>query len=169
MLHQSFKILEGFLSFPEKLTRKAIYLFPMAAVVLGLSSQTSAQPYAGVSWVDPLTPLISEPPAKLEVDPPLADHLTFGLLVLQYRTENLRILPVYGQAALKISPRIGHLHITVDGGPWRWIDASNQPIILNKLPPGHHRILIEMVDPTHQVIVGQTIKFIIPEKKEIKD
>ncbi|MBC7765880.1 MAG: hypothetical protein H7Y41_05285 [Hyphomonadaceae bacterium] len=114
-----------------------------------------------------MTPLTSEPPAKLVVDSPLPDQLALGRVVLQYRTENLRILPVYGPAALKVSPRVGHLHITVDDGPWRWIDASDQPIIINKLTPGPHHILIEMVDPTHQVIVGKTIKFIVPVQKGI--
>jgi Family of unknown function (DUF6130) len=33
---------------------------------------------------------------------------------------------VFGEAALKVSPRLGHLHITVDDLPWLWADASGQ-------------------------------------------
>ena len=41
-------------------------------------------------------PLASEPPANIIVDPPLPDALARGLVVIQYRTENLRIVPVFG-------------------------------------------------------------------------
>jgi hypothetical protein len=41
-------------------------------------------------------PLAGEPPAKIIVDPPLPDALARGLVVIQYRTENLRIQPVFG-------------------------------------------------------------------------
>ncbi|WP_424124234.1 DUF6130 family protein [Roseiarcus sp.] len=54
-------------------------------------------------------PLASEPPAKIVVDPPLPDALARGLVVIQYRTENLRIVPVFGPGALDVSPRIGKL------------------------------------------------------------
>ena len=162
------KMLEGFLFFQAKHAKIAMYLLSIAALALGITPQALSQPSAReVRGVDPLTPLTAEPPAKLVVDPPLPDQLAAGRVVVQYRTENLRILPIYGSAALKVSPRIGHLHITVDDGPWRWIDASNEPLVINKLPPGPHRILIEMVDPTHRVIMGKTISFIIPVQKEI--
>jgi hypothetical protein len=39
-----------------------------------------------------------------------------------------------------VSPRLGHLHITVDDGPYRWLDTSDEPIIVKKLLPGPHRI-----------------------------
>ena len=38
-------------------------------------------------------PLASEPPAKIIIDPPVPEALARGLVVIQYRTENLRILP----------------------------------------------------------------------------
>ena len=44
-------------------------------------------------------PLASEPPAKIVVDPPLPEPLARGLVVIQYRTENLRILPALGPGA----------------------------------------------------------------------
>ncbi|HEX8339638.1 MAG TPA: DUF6130 family protein [Tepidisphaeraceae bacterium] len=108
-------------------------------------------------------PLKTEPPAKLFVDAPVAEQLALGRVVVRYRTENLRILPVFGPAALDVSPRIGHLHVTVDGGPWRWVDASGQPLIINKLPPGRHKVLVELADPTHRVIAGETVEFEVPQ------
>jgi hypothetical protein len=54
------------------------------------------------------------------IDPPLADQLAHGRVVIQYRTENLHIVPVFGPAALAVSPRIGHIQVTVDDAPWRW-------------------------------------------------
>ena len=110
----------------------------------------------------PVIPLASQPPARLVVDSPLPESLASGRVVVRYRTENLRILPVFGPAALDVSPRIGHLHVTVDGGPWRWVDSSGEPLIINKLPPGPHKILVELVDPTHKVIDATTIYFVIP-------
>jgi hypothetical protein len=55
----------------------------------------------------------SEAPAKLIVDPPLPERLALGRVFIQYRTENLRVVPVFGKGALEVSPRIGHIHITV--------------------------------------------------------
>jgi hypothetical protein len=37
-----------------------------------------------------------------------------GRVFIQYRTENLRILPVFDATALQVSPRVGHLHDKVD-------------------------------------------------------
>jgi hypothetical protein len=54
------------------------------------------------------------------------------------------------------------MHITVDDGPWRWVDASGQPVIINKLSPGKHKVLLELVDPTHKLITGQTVNFEVP-------
>ena len=110
-------------------------------------------------------PLASEPPAKIIVDPPLPDALAGGLVVIQYRTENLRIQPVFGPGALDVSPRIGHLHLTVDDGPWHWVDASGEPLIIQSLAPGPHRVLIELADPTHRVIDQAIVNLVIPEKK----
>ena len=112
----------------------------------------------------PVVPLPAQAPARLIVDAPLADQLALGRVVVRYRTENLRIMPVFGQAATDLSPRVGHLHLTVDGGSWRWVDSSGEPIIINKLPPGPHEILIELADPTHKVITGTTVRFEVPQR-----
>ena len=45
-------------------------------------------------------------------------------MFIQYRTENLRVVPVFGKGALDVSPRIGHLHITVDDAPWHFVDSD---------------------------------------------
>ena len=110
-------------------------------------------------------PLASEPPAKIIVDPPLPDALARRLVVIQYRTENLGILPVFGPGALDVSPRIGHRYLTVDDGPWRWVDASGEPLIIQSLTPGPHRVLIELADPTHRVIDHAVVNLVVPEKK----
>ena len=84
--------------------------------------------------------------------------------MIQYRTENLRIVPVFGPGALDVSPRVGHLHVTVDDAPWHWVDASGEPLIIQGLPPGPHRILIQLADPTHRVIDHDSVELTIPER-----
>jgi hypothetical protein len=61
-------------------------------------------------------------------------------------------VPVFGPAALDVSPRIGHIHVTVDDAPWHWADASGETLIVQYLPKGPHRILIELVDANHQAL-----------------
>jgi hypothetical protein len=112
------------------------------------------------------TPLIAiehEAPAKLVVDPPLAEPLSHGKVYIQYRAENLRIVPVFGAAAVGVSPRIGHVHITVDDAPWHFVDASGETIIVVGLRPGPHEVQIELADPAHHVIDSVTVKFDIPK------
>jgi hypothetical protein len=106
----------------------------------------------------------SQEPARLIVAPPLPDALARGLVVIQYRAENLRIVPVYGPAALSDTPRIGHLHVTIDDAPWHWLDASNEPLIIQGRTPGPHRVPIELADPTHRVIDGKTVSLEIPQR-----
>jgi len=110
----------------------------------------------------PVIPLASQPPARLIVDAPLPEALARGYVVVRYRTENLRVLPVYGPSALGILPRIGHLHVTIDDLPWHWLDASGEPLSINGLPPGAHKLLIELEDPTHKLIERKTVSFAIP-------
>jgi hypothetical protein len=98
------------------------------------------------------------------IDPPVSEALARGLVVIQYRTENLRIVQVFGPGALDVSPRIGHLHVTVDDAPWPWVDASGEPLIIQGLSPGSHRVLIQLADPTHRVIDQGVVEFVISEK-----
>jgi hypothetical protein len=72
---------------------------------------------------------------------------------------------VFGAGASKVSPRVGHLHITVDDQSWWWADASdNNTIDIAGLPVGQHKVRVELVNANHQVISGQTkiISFNIP-------
>lgn len=110
----------------------------------------------------PLLAIENESPAKLIVDPPLPDPLALGRVFIQYRTENLRVLPVFGKGALEVSPRIGHIHITVDDLPWHFVDTSGETLILVGLEPGSHKVLIELADPTHKVITSETVTFTLP-------
>lgn len=110
----------------------------------------------------PLLVIENEAPPKLIVDPPLPEPLSQGRVFIQYRTENLRVLPVFGKGALDVSPRIGHIHITLDDAPWHFVDASGETIILVGLEPGLHKVLIELADPTHKVITSETVTFTVP-------
>jgi hypothetical protein len=110
-------------------------------------------------------PLDSEPAAKLVVYPPLAGPLARGVVIVQYRTENLRVIPVFGMGAVEVSPRVGHLHVTVDDRPGTWAHTSGDPIIVVGLTPGPHKMLIELADPNHKIIASQTISATVPELK----
>jgi len=107
--------------------------------------------------------IASEPPAKIVVDPPLAGPLSRGRVVIQYRTENLHIAPVFGPAAVAVSPRVGHIHVTVDDATWVWADASGEPVILNGLLPGPHRVLVQLQTANHQELDRGVVRFTIPE------
>src|SRR5262245_7026142 len=109
--------------------------------------------------------LPAEPsPAKLVVDAPLSDELSRGLVLFHYRTENVQILPVYGPAAAAVTPRIGHVRITVDDAPWHRSDATGQPVVVNGLPAGPHKIRIELVDANHQLLAQEVVKFEVPRR-----
>jgi hypothetical protein len=70
--------------------------------------------------------------------------------------ENLRILPLTGPAARNLSPRVGHLHITVDDLPWFWADfGQSNTIVLAGLPRGQHKVRIELVDAEGNVFTAQ--------------
>jgi hypothetical protein len=112
-----------------------------------------------------LVSIENEPPPKLIVDPPLAEPLSRGLVFIQYRTENLRVVPVFGKGALDVSPRIGHVHVTVDDLPWHFVDASGETIIVVGLNPGPHKVLVELADPTHKVIAKEIVAFTVPDHK----
>lgn len=84
--------------------------------------------------------------------------------MIQYRTENLRILPVFGSGALSVSPRVGHLHCFVDDATWPIVETSGETVVLVGLAPGPHKILFQLAEPTHKPIPGaaQTITFTVP-------
>jgi hypothetical protein len=137
-------------------------LIAMAVSAAVGATGASAQSAKDVVGPSPLVAIENEPAPKLIVDPPLAEPLSRGLVFIQYRTENLRVVPVFGKSALDVSPRIGHVHITVDDAPWHFVDASGQTIIVVGLKPGPHKVLVELADPTHHVINSQTVNFDVP-------
>ncbi len=140
-----------------------IVLMTVVAAGALLGTKISAQSAREIRGASPLVAIENEPPARLIVDPPLPKPLESGRVFIQYRTENLRVVPVFGKGALEVSPRIGHLHITVDDAPWHFVDASGETVILVGLPPGPHKVLFELADPAHRVITHELVKFTVPE------
>ena len=126
----------------------------------------SSQSAKDVRGATPYIEIANEPPPKLIVDPPLPDLLDHGVVWIQWRAENVHIAPVFGKGALNVSPRLGHLHVHVDDLPWWWADPSNvNTIDLAGMPPGPHKIRIELVNANHEVFPGQskTVTFTVPK------
>jgi len=150
-----------------KYTRsKGTSLLSVAAIVL-CAMTAVAQSAKDSCRPAPVIPLASgsEPPAKIVVDPPLAEPLASrGVAVIQYCAENLHLVPVFGPNALAVSPRVGHIHVRVDDASWVWADASGNPIILMGLLPGPHKVLIELEDANHHTLDKGMVTFVIPEK-----
>ena len=138
-------------------------LLAMTAISL-LTTSALAQSARDIRGPSSLLAIENEPPPRLIVDPPLPEPLSRDLVFIQYRTENLRVVPVFGQGALNVSPRIGHVHITVDDAPWHFVDASGETIIVVGLKPGPHKVLVELADPTHRVIDRQTVNVDVPQR-----
>jgi hypothetical protein len=110
-----------------------------------------------VRGATPYLEIKNEPAPKLIVDAPLPDLLDHGVVWIQWRAENVHIVPVFGKGALNVSPRVGHFHIHVDDLPWLWADASDlNTIDLAGMPPGPHKIQIDLVDANHDLFPGQS-------------
>ena len=110
----------------------------------------------------PLVAIEDEPPPQLIVDPPLPGPLAAGKVFIQYRAENLRIVPVVRPGCPRCvaahRPRPYHRRRCPvafrrcqrrDGDPGR--PAS-----------GPHRVLFELANPVHQVITSKTVEFTVP-------
>jgi len=145
---------------------KGTSLLSVAAIVL-YAMPAMAQNATDNCRPAPVIPLAgaTEPPAKIAIDPPLAGPLASRrVVIIQYCAQNLHIAPVFGPDALAVSPRVGHIHVRVDDASWVWADASGNPIILMGLPPGPHKVLIELEDANHHTLDKGTVSFVIPEK-----
>ena len=126
-----------------------------AAVFATCASAQAAAPF--------IVPIENEPAPKLIVEAPLPDPLARGLVFIPYRVENVRILPVAGESARSLSPRVGHLHITVDDLPWQWVEfGDGNTIAVAGMPPGEHKLLIQLVDPVGNVFAAHTVTFTVP-------
>src|SRR6516162_567021 len=140
------------------------------SIVIGLmallATTVVAQTAKDVKGATPLVAVANEPPVKLIVDPPIPEQLALGRVFIQYRTENLRILPVFGAAALSVSPRLGHLHYYVDDQAWPTVDTSGETVVLVGLPPGPHKVRLELADATHKPVPGasKVVEFTVPQK-----
>jgi hypothetical protein len=132
----------------------------IACLAGGSATAQTAREVLGAAAVEPLQ---NEPPAKIVIDPPLAEPLSHGRVVIQYRAENLHIVPVFGPTALAVSPRVGHVHVTVDDAPWVWADASGGPVILNGLPSGPHQVRIQLETANHQLLDQGAVRFTVPQ------
>ena len=132
----------------------------------GTGAKAAAQNARDVRGASPYIEIKNEPAAKLIVDAPLPDLLDQGIVWIQWRAENVHIVPVFGKGALSASPRVGHLHIRVDDVPWLWADASDiNTIDLAGMPAGPHKIQIDLVNANHEVFPGQskTVAFTVPK------
>ena len=143
---------------------KTMRLMAATAALLAASAAACAAPTAKeIRGASTYVEIDNEPPPKLFVDQPLPEGLAIGIVWIQYRVENLRIVPVFGAGATKVSPRVGHLHITVDNLPWWWADASdNNTINIAGLPAGEHTVRIELVNPNHKIYETRVVKFNLP-------
>lgn len=136
----------------------------IAALAVGVVLAVGAPATAQVRQASPYVPVENEPPPRLTVDQPLPGPLARGVVIVRYQVENLRILPMVGAAALDVSPRVGHLHVSLDDLPWRWADGSpDETIVVQGLPPGEHKLLIELAAPDHRILAGQSVTFTVPD------
>ena len=139
-------------------------------VAMSFTKAATAQSASDSCRPSPVIPLASgeQPPAKIVIDPPLAGPLASrGVAIIQYCAENLHIVPVFGPNALAVSPRVGHIHVALDDASWVWADASGNPIILQGLSPGSHKVRIDLVDANHHQLDTRTITFVVPEKAAV--
>lgn len=139
--------------------RTAMCIVAIVVACDAAAAQTARQ-VLGAAAVEPVQ---NEPPAKIVIDPPLPEPLSRGRVVIQYRTENLHLVPVFGAAALAVSPRIGHVHVSVDDAAWVWVDASGEPVILNGLPPGPHKVRLQLETANHQLLDQGAVTFTLPK------
>lgn len=137
-------------------------------LLIGATLPTAAQQTTADCKAAAVIPGKEQAAAKIIVDAPLPEPLARQVAVFQYCALNLRILPVFGQNAVSVNPRLGHLHVTLDGAPWHWVEASGNPIIVAGIAPGKHTLLVELADPNHQVIDKTTVTFVMPQAPAAK-
>ena len=145
-------------------SRAAVVGIAVALSALSASAQTARD----IKGATPLVAIQNEATAQLIVDPPVPEQLALGRVFIQYRTENLRILPVFGKAALEVSPRVGHLHYFLDDQSWPTVDTSGETVVFVGLPPGTHKVRFELADSIHRPIAGcsKVVEFTVPAPQQ---
>jgi len=144
--------------------RSFLAIAAIALIAISAAAQ-SVTDKCGLAHVIPLT--TAEPPAKIVADPPLPGPLASrGVVVIQYCVQNIHLEPVFGAGATAASPRVGHLHVNLDDAQWVWMDASGNPIILQGLPPGPHKVLLQLNDANHHHLDQVTVSFVVPTSTE---
>ena len=128
-----------------------------APVAMAQSPREMLAPAAAVAMTAPA-------PAKIVLDPPLAEPLSRGVVFIHYRTENVLLVPVFGAKAVEVLPPIGHLHVALDGSRWGWGNTSGEPLIIFGLPPGPHKLEVTVVNPNHQPLDRSVVEFSIPPR-----
>ncbi len=152
----------------QQRTRRAVGAAAVGIAIALHALSASAQTAKEVKGATPLVAIQNEPSAQLIVDPPIPEQLALGRVFIQYRTENLRILPVFGKAALEVSPRVGHLHYFLDDQSWPTVDTSGETVVFVGLAPGPHKVRLELADTIHRPIPGcsKAIEFTIPAQQQ---
>ena len=83
---------------------------------------------------------------SLELYEPRADFLKEGYVYFEFSVKNFTILPLYTEVndedVTKLKPKIGHLHVMVDGSGWSWIHSSVAPVYFGPLTKGDHTIRV---------------------------
>ena len=129
----------------------------IVALVIGFAASTSQAQQPMSHEAPPMT----EAAPHLSLEPPIPTLLERGITIIQFHTQHIKIAPVYGQAALGVVPRLGHLHVSVDGSDWHWVHSDNEPIVIQGLAVGTHKVLVELADPTHKILEGQSVEFTV--------
>jgi hypothetical protein len=139
--------------------------FTAAVVAAAFCASASAQVAQDAVRPPAILPLNAEPAPKLIPYAPLPEPLARGVVIVQFRTENFRVMPVFGKPAVDISPRIGHLHVTVDDAHGTWAHTSEDPIIVVGLTPGPHTLRLELADPSHKILATEVVPVTVPDLK----
>jgi hypothetical protein len=130
------------------------------------AAEPNPQSARDVRGISPYTEVKNEPPPRLFVDDPLPEELAQGIVWIQWRVENLQVVPVFGKGAVGVSPRVGHLHVHVDDVGWWWADPSGvNTIDIAGLSEGPHKVRLELVNANHEPFPGQSrmVTFTIPK------
>jgi hypothetical protein len=135
------------------------------AICTVMTNKATAQSAKDIRGVSPLITVENEAPPKLIVDPPLPEPLAAGRVFIQYRTENLRVLPVFGEGALTVSPRLGHIYITVDDASRHFVVPVERRSFWGA-PCWTSQGSIELADPTHTIMTSETVRFTVPSRQK---